>query len=1324
MSVDSKKNFSSDEKKNWNPASKPGFDPEFRKTLVPVLEYPDDLPVVQKRHDIARAILEHPVLIISGETGSGKTTQLPKICLEVGRGLKGWIGHTQPRRIAARTVAQRIAEELNQPLGQSVGYKIRFNDVTRPQSLIKLMTDGILLAETQSDPELRQYDTIIIDEAHERSLNIDFLLGYLKKLLPRRPDLKLIITSATIDPERFSRHFDNAPMIEVTGRTYPVSVLYRPLSVDERVVEDSSIASGTDDADLTEIEGIHHAVQELWSLPSGPGDTLVFLPTERDIRETAEALEKAGLSADILPLFSRLSLAEQMRVFHPDGKRHRIILSTNVAETSVTVPGIRYVVDVGLARISRYSARTRVQRLPIEPISMASADQRKGRCGRVSEGVCVRLYSEKDYLERPRFTDPEILRTNLASVILQMKWLRLGKVEEFPFIDPPDYRQVRDGLATLHELGAIDDKENLTPIGRRLARLPLDPRIGRMIVAAQDENCLESVLVIAAALSVSDVRERPLEAQEAADQAHMKFRDEQSDFISLLRLWQAMHRQQAQLSNNQFRKWCRAHFLSYMRYREWVDIHQQLCQMLQVRSWEDRSGSIRPVVRQDEEPVSQAERDRIHRALLTGLLSHLGVKTDATGYMGARGMKMHLWPGSAMFKVRPAWVMAAELVETTRLYARTVGPVRVEWIERAASHLLKRSYSDPHWHSATASVRAYEKVTLFGLVLIDRRATHLGPIDPVTSRQLFIQHALVENDFRTDHPALLKNRERLRMIEAWQRKLRRQDLLTDAGTRFAFFDAKIPKYVFSGSTFDKWARRGQGSNWHELELGDAELFRGIDPVRPRPDVEVSVHPPPTGASVESWPGLKTMAQASEWIQSSFPDTWEVEGMKLPLDYKYEPGEDDDGITVKVPVNALSQIPDSRAEWLVPGMVREKIDALIRSLPKKLRTLFVPVNETAERVEKTLKGFGIGSLVDQVAGALWKISGQPVRREDFQQESIPPYLRMNFRVMGNQSEVLAESRDLMQLRAKLGQKIRQAFSTLPDPRYTRDELKQWDFPDLPEQVTVEHAGAILQGYPTLIDHGTSVSLRLLDSAETSAALMPGGLRRLFMVQTSRELRQVLRDLPGLEQLKLNYHPFGSGEELMEDLMALTADRSFFAGSPAVRTRSDFAHQAGEAWKRLFEVSRSLGRLLGDILDWYRRIEPVLRRDYPPLLIESIDDMRRQLRMLLPRRFLTVLPPDKLELLPKYLRGIDLRLVRLTNAGLARDLNGLSVIRPLMQQYLDRQKKQAQRGLIDPTLEEYRWLLEEFRIQLFAQELRTTVPVSAKRLEQVWQRVKQV
>ena len=810
---------------------------------LPPIEWPD-LPVSARRDEIAEAIRKNQVIVVCGETGSGKTTQLPKILLSIGRGQKGIIGHTQPRRLAARTVAQRIAEELNTPLGELVGYKIRFADQTRRETRVKLMTDGVLLNETQTDRDLRRYDTLIIDEAHERSLNIDFLLGYIKRLLPRRPDLKVILTSATIDPERFSRHFNNAPIILVTGRTYPVETRYRPLLQDERDTEsvgwdstpppDERQPNGgkephpTEDADLTELEGVVEAVRELTR--EDRGDMLVFLPTERDIRETAEALEAERFNADILPLYSRLSSAEQLKVFHPDGKRRRIILSTNVAETSVTVPGIHCVIDTGLARISRYSTRTKVQRLPIEPVSQASADQRKGRCGRVAPGVCIRLYSEKDFSERERYAEPEILRTNLAAVILQMMWLRLGKIEQFPFIDPPDSRQVRDGLQTLHEIGAIDETEELTPIGKRLAKLPVDPRVGRMIIGGQDEDCLHEILVIAAALSTQDVRERPADKQDAADQAHAQFRDPQSDFISLLKLWQTLRDKQRQLSNNQFRKWCRTNFVSYLRYREWSDVHGQLADLLQVRASTQVGAMHSPKRGKSErddpnDPFPQRLRDAIGRALLGGLLSNVAMKADATSYTGARGTKLNIWPGSSLFKTRPQWIVSAELVETTRLYARTVQPVRPDWIERAAKHLLKRTYTDPHWVKQTAHVHAFEKVTLWGLLLVPRRSVHYGPIDSVISRQLFIHHALVLNEFRSDHPAILSNQGRITEVERWQEKLRRRDLLSDLQTRFDFFNSVVPPHVYSGPTFDDWTRRGRGSNWHELELPDERLLR-------------------------------------------------------------------------------------------------------------------------------------------------------------------------------------------------------------------------------------------------------------------------------------------------------------------------------------------------------------------------------------------------------------------------------------------------------------------------------------------------------------------
>ncbi len=1300
-------------------SSKPRFDPSIRANQRPKIFFSEGLPVVERREEIAQAIQKHQVVVICGETGSGKTTQLPKICLEIGRGLNGLIGHTQPRRIAARTVASRIAEELQVPLGGAVGFKIRFTDITKPETFIKLMTDGILLAETQTDRDLRQYDTIIIDEAHERSLNIDFLLGYLKRLLPRRPDLKVIITSATIDPIRFSKHFNDAPVIEVSGRTFPVETLYLPLSIDERTPEDTTepTPDSPADADLTEIEGIVTAIRELWS--HNRGDTLVFLPTERDIRETAEALEGQGFAADILPLYSRLSSQEQMRVFHPDRKRARIILATNVAETSVTVPGIKYVVDVGLARLSRYSPRTKVQRLPIEPISQASADQRKGRCGRVSAGVCVRLYSEQDYLSRPKYTDPEILRTNLASVILQMMWLRLGKIEEFPFIDPPDYRQIRDGLATLHELGAVDEEDRLTEIGKRLAKLPVDPRVGRMIVGGQDEHCAEQILVIAAALSVQDVRERPIDQQDAADQAHQKFRDEQSDFISILKLWRGVREQQRDLSNNQFRKWCRSNFISYMRFREWIDIHQQLCSMTDIRPWADRTTAIRKIAQQpDGDLFPQPLRDKIHRALVPALLNNIAMKTDAATYTGARQTKLNIWPGSALFKNRPLWMMSAELVETNRLYARTIAPAKVEWIERAARHLVKRSHSDPHWHAPSGNVIASEKVLLYGLLLIPRRNVNYGAIDPVLSRQLFIQHALVASEFRTENPALLKNRKSIELINTWQNKLRRRDLLTDDQTRYNFFDARVPRDVYSSITFDKWAGRGSGSNWHQLELTDRELLDqhvANDLWHGLPGRDDKQHGLETHA---------TISQLTTRIIQAFPDQLKFENQIVPLTYKYEPGEEDDGITITTSLASLEFLQDGRMEWLVQGLLQAKVEELIRSLPKRLRTQFVPVNEAAKKVIEKLPPFGVGSLIDAVAGILWKTSGQPIARSDFQLDNLPPFLSMNYRVVDVKGAVIAEGRDLPAIRQKLGQKVRATFTSLSDPRYTKENLKQWDFGDLPERVEIEHAGVKLFGYPTLIEDGENVSLKLLDSPESSELQMPSGLRRLFMLQTSKELKNTLRDLPDLEWLRLNYRPFGSGEELMSDLTLLTADRAFFSVHKKVRTHDEFADLAGAAWKRLYEVSRAYGRVLKEILERNKTLSAVLSRTYPPLLLDSIEDMRQQLKMLLPKRFLATTPGEKLDQMPRYLKGLDIRITRLTNAGLSKDMQGLGIIRPVMERYLDLTRKHALRGIIDPALMEFRWLIEEYRLQIFSQEIKTIVPVSDKRIEQAWAAVKKI
>ncbi|MDB5326494.1 MAG: ATP-dependent helicase HrpA, partial [Phycisphaerales bacterium] len=995
--------------------------------------------------------------------------------------------------------------------------------------------------------------------------------------------------------------------------------------------------------------------------------------------------------------------------------------------------------------------RTKVQRLPIEAISQASANQRQGRCGRVAPGVCVRLYSEKDFSERPQYTEPEILRTNLASVILQMIWLRLGRIEDFPFIDPPDGRQIRDGLATLHEIGAIDDEENLTPIGQRLARLPVDPRVGRMIVGGQDELCVEDVLVIAAALSTQDVRERPSDQQDAADQAHAKFKDDQSDFITILKLWRALRQKQAEVSNSQFRKWCRSNFVSYLRYREWTDVHAQLRELGEGNVGHarrprntDRSQAIRPVAAIEADEFDLRRRDAIHRALLGGLLGNVAFKADQAGYVGARGIKLGIWPGSTLFKSRPPWIMSAELVETTRLYARTVAPIKPEWIERAAKHLVKRTYTDPHWVKQNAHVHAFEKVLLWGLILVPRRSVHFGPVDSVQSRQIFIQHALVLNEMGTDHPAVLSNRERIAEIERWQEKLRRRDLLSEQAARFEFFDKVVPPQVFSGPTFTAWTKRGQGSNWHELELTDEVLFRTgvIDELvaaTPASPSSGTLPPQATRISGEATQALqlqKTAALRAK-LNADFPDTLTVAGAKLPLEYHFEPGEDHDGVTVVTPLTMLSQIRDERAEWLVPGFVREKIDTLIRSLPKRLRTLFVPVSETVDTVIKKLGPFGVGSFDDAVAGILWKLHGQPVTRADFQAENIPPHLRLNVRVLDAAGVVLAEGRDLAALRGKLGQQVAESFTSLADPKFTRDDLKRWDFGDLPPRVEVEQHGIKLFGYPALVETADKVSLRLLDSQATADRAMPGGLRRLFMIETAREIKNALRDLPGLESLRLSYRPFGTGDELMEDLTRVTADRAFFAGSAAapgvpvpsaivssggVRTQAAFAQRAGDAWGRLHETSRHLGRLLTDILARHRTLTALLHKDFAPLLVDSVDDMRQQLNRLLPKRFLSTLPGEKLEHLPRYLRAIEVRMTKLSNAGLSRDLTGMAALRPLQRQYDDAVRTHARRGVIDPALQDYRWLLEEFRISTFAQDVKTIVPVSPRRMEEAWKLVR--
>ncbi|HEV2295400.1 MAG TPA: ATP-dependent RNA helicase HrpA [Tepidisphaeraceae bacterium] len=1282
-----------------------------RQARLPRPSFPDELPVVRKRAEIADAIRANQVVVITGETGSGKTTQLPKICLELGRGVAGMIGHTQPRRIAARSVSARIASELNTTLGQAVGYKIRFGDRTSPDTFVKVMTDGILLAETQGDRFLEQYDTLIIDEAHERSLNIDFLLGYLKQLLPKRPDLKLIITSATINPQQFSRHFDDAPIVEVSGRTYPVEARYRPAHEEEDDEGDDPIVS------------ILHGVDEVCR--EGPGDVLVFLSGEREIRETAEALRQHHPpGTEILPLYARLSADEQNRVFQESGRR-RIVLATNVAETSLTVPGIRYVVDPGYARISRYSPRTKVQRLPIERVSQASANQRKGRCGRVAEGICVRLYSEEDFNSRPRFTEPEILRTDLAAVILQMKALKLGEVQDFPFVEPPDYRSIKDGYQTLHELGAIDDRNELTDVGWALSKLPIDPRIGRMILAARDEGCMDEVLIIAAALSVQDPRERPMDKQELADAAHAQFRDEYSDFVGLLKLWHFYHEQANHLSHSRLRKMCQTNFLSFVRMREWHDIHQQLHgsvgemgltrgngagsgsgpfsfrekDRMRGRSRDESFSTTTPPhpdpplegegvkARTPALRLTPQKYDAIHRAVLTGLLGNVGLRTDQFEYTGARGMKFHIFPGSGVFKTRPTWVVAAELVETTKLYARTIARIQPMWIERAAEHLVKRTYSEPHWSRQTAHVVAYEKVTLYGLPVVPKRTVHYGPIDPKLSREIFISSALVEGDYDTTAPYFRENARLVDEITTLEAKRRQRDVLVDGKVRYDFYDARIPAGITNGPAFEKWRRETEKPNPKLLHMTRRDLMQH---------------------------------GAADTTAELFPDVLTVEGLTLPLEYHLEPGHPADGVTAIIPLAALNQVPANRFEWLVPGLLKEKLTALIKSLPKQLRVHFVPAPDFAQQAFDKLKPDG--SLCEALALFLSKTRGVTVRAADFDPASLLDHLHMNFAVVDQSQKRLATGRDLAALRKQFGVAAKETFAKpVEESPYHRDNLTRWDFGDLPESVEVKRAGMTLRGYPALIDHGGVVSMRLLDSPEAAQIAHRRGVRRLFMLQLEKEMRHLAQTLPDFARMALYYKPIGSSEELRDDLMAAIGDRAF-GDEGDIRTQQAFADRAGVAWKQLAVAKAEVTQVALAALSEYHALTLKLSGPLPPLWAATANDVRQQLAHLMPKRFITQTPLQWLPHLPRFLKASHLRLQKLGDAGHVRDAQRSAEMAPLWKQYVERRERHRKEGVIDAALEQYRWMMEELRVSLFAQELKTSIPVSTKRLEAQWQLVK--
>lgn len=1302
---------------------------------VPPITFAESLPVSGKRDEIARAIAAHPVVIVCGETGSGKTTQLPKICLALGRGLgaggAGLIGHTQPRRLAASSTGRRIAEELGTPFGEVVGYKVRFTDNLAPGASVKLMTDGILLAETQTDPLLKAYDTLIIDEAHERSLNIDFLLGYLRQILPRRPDLKLIVTSATIDAERFARHFGSderpAPVIEVSGRLYPVEVRYRPIADDRpaAVRHAEGASSGRDraksarEAERDLMDGIVDAVDELCR--EGPGDVLVFLPGEREIRDAAEALRKHHPPhTEILPLFARLSAAEQERVFKASNAR-RIVLATNVAETSLTVPGIRYVVDTGLARVKRYSYRNKVEQLQIEPISQAAANQRAGRCGRVADGICIRLYEESDFAGRARFTDPEILRSSLASVILRMKSLHLSAIESFPFIEPPPGRAIADGYQLLNELGAVDDDNALTPLGRELARLPLDPRVGRMILAARDQQALREVLVIASALSVQDPRERPVDAQEQADQAHRRFADERSEFLQWLRIWAWFEEAVAhKKSNRQLVDACRQHFLSHLRLREWRDVHSQLLTVVREHGW-----------RLNE---ADATFEQIHLSLLTGLLGNIGFKAeDEPHYLGARGIKFHLWPGSALVKKAGRWVMAAELVETSRLYARCIAKIEPEWIERIGAHLLKKSLSEPHWEKRPAQVAAFERATLYGLTIYHRRRVAFGRQDPARARELFIRGALVDGEFDTKLAFFAHNRKLLADIEQLEHKSRRQDVLVDDELIHAFYDQAIPAGIHTGAAFERWYRdevSKSGQPEDKLRL----LYLSRDDL---------MRHEAAGVTTELFPKRVTMA-----------------GVEMALAYHFEPGSPRDGVTLAVPLFALNQVDARRAEWLVPGMLKEKAHLLLKSLPQKLRRHCVPLPEYAagfvERAGR--ERFGAGGLVDALIADVREQTQVATKTSDFKLETLPAHLFMNFKVIDEHGRQLAMGRNLAQLRAELGaqaqqhfQKIAAAATLAPagepaaaaagasgararrvplgaPPREAEpaaqagaaagatalyENLTTWNFGKLPELLEIRRRGETLFGYPALVDRGTHCDVEVFDSPDEAARIHRAGLRRLFALQLKEPIKYLEKNLPGLREMAMQYMSLGTQDELRDQLIATALDRACLQ-EPLPADDASFHARRDEGRSRLNLLAQEIARLVGQILAEYAGLAKKLAQAKPFPAAHA--DMQGQLAALVGKRFVVDTPYAQLAHFPRYLKGIALRIDKL-KADPARDARQAAELQPLAQHY---QRSVAQRGgVADARLAEFRWLLEELRISLFAQELRTPMPVSVKRLYKVWE-----
>jgi ATP-dependent helicase HrpA len=1319
---------------------------ERRRALVPEIQFPPELPVSERREEVAALIARHQVVILCGETGSGKSTQLPKICLELGRGHAGRIGHTQPRRIAARTLASRVAQELGRETGGLVGYKVRFHDRVRPETAIKLMTDGILLAELPQDRLLLEYDTLIIDEAHERGLNIDFLLGYLCGLLPQRPDLKVIVTSATIDPQRFATHFADAggrpaPIIEISGRTHPVEVRYQPPEEENAGERDEEMQVA-----------ISAAVDEL--ARAGRGDVLVFLSGEREIRETAETLRKHHPpSTEVLPLYARQSPAEQARIFQPHGTR-RVVLATNVAETSLTVPGIHYVIDPGFARLSRYSHRTKVQRLPVERVSQASANQRQGRCGRVAAGICIRLYSEDNFQSRAAFTEPEIQRANLAAVILQMKLLGFGDITAFPFIDPPDPRLVADGYRALEELAALDAQGELTHQGRQLARLPLDPRIGRMLLAAADLGCLAEMLIIAAALSVQDPRERPLEQRQAADEIHTTFNHPDSDFLTFLNLWCFLEKERAHLTRNKFRQLCQRHFLSWNRVTEWRDVHTQLhAQMaelgfkVQEPVSRDAVTGPRSAVRLNRQPPlpnppppggrgQEQHYAALHLALLTGLLGNIGFKDEGREYQGSRNSRFLIHPSSGLYDQQPKWIVAAERVETTRQYGRIVAKVQPAWIEEAGRHLVQRSYSEPHWQASSGQVAAYEKVTLFGVTLVPKRRVNYGPINPAEARAIFIRFALTEGDFETRAPFWRHNQELIAHIQHLEAKSRRRDILVDEEAIQAFYEQRVPAGIYSAPLFERWLRQASRNDPKLLYLRLEDAMRH---------------------------------EAATVTAQAFPDHFQVGATALPLEYRFDPGQDGDGITLVVPAPLINQVSPDRCEWLVPGLLAERISALLRGLPKTWRKLLVPIPDTAERLAARLKPSD-RPLIQALGEEVKAMTGIHVPEDAWDPAALPAHLRMKFRLLDEAGHSLAVGDDYPRLQRQFGGSGRQAFAQIPSQGLEREGISRWDFGDLPESLDLDRGGIFLRGYPALVDQGDSVALRVLDSLEGAELAQRAGLRRLLMLNLGTEVRQLRRNLPGLDRMRLQYAKVpeaeldpavtgtgglgaasGTGEgrarlgqqgrlggavttgavgavrgkasqqpkplDLGDEVLALIFDLTFLEDAPTIRDRASFEARLASRKSQLTRVSTEVMALVGRILDDSQALRQSLAAITQSNWMPSVLDLKTQLDGLIYRGFLLAIPYAHLKYYPRYLKAARERLVKLSHAP-AKDQANLRELTPLLERWGERAAGVRANRRHDPRLEDIRWMIEELRISLFAQRLGTAYPISLKRIEARW------